>query len=114
MPLYPYQCESCGRTFEAVATVAACKKPAKCECGKKAHRLYVLPETAAPGIWPLVSDMGLAVLPRQVEKANELNKRHGIGATYRPDGSVEIRGRKERKKLLKLRGMFDRKGGYGD
>jgi hypothetical protein len=62
---------------------------------------------------PLQS-MALSVHPKQVEQANARNKRHGVGVEYRPDGMAIITSRNERKRLLKVEGMRDNQGGYGD
>lgn len=66
-----------------------------------------------PGCWPQLS-MAMAVHPKQVQEANERNKRHGVNVTYRRDGMAVIPDRKERKKLARLEGFRDNNGGYGD
>lgn len=63
--------------------------------------------------WPLVSD-ALAVHPDQVGKANERNRRHGVATRYQRDGRAVIPDRGDRKKLLRLEGLHDNNGGYGD
>lgn len=63
--------------------------------------------------WPMVSD-GCGVHPRQIQEATERNKRNGVNVTYDSRGCAIIPNRTERKKLLRLEGMHDRSGGYGD
>ena len=63
--------------------------------------------------WPMVSE-ALAVHPKQVEQANDRARRHGIPVTYDRKGFCHIPDRAARKKLLKLEGMHDNSGGYGD
>lgn len=63
--------------------------------------------------WPLVSE-ALAVHPKQVAEANARAKRHGISVTYQKDGRCIIPDRGNRKKLLRLEGLHDNRGGYGD
>lgn len=63
---------------------------------------------------PLLSD-ALAVHPSQVKEAEERNARRGCSVTYRADdGRAIIPDRGERKRLLKIEGLHDRSGGYGD
>lgn len=64
--------------------------------------------------WKTIKSMALAVHPSQVEMANERNKRHGVGIEYQPDGKAVVTSRHNRKKLLRLDGMSDNSGGYGD
>jgi hypothetical protein len=63
--------------------------------------------------WPIKS-LALAVHPNQVEQANARAKRHGINVTYSKSGACHIPDRANRKKLLRLEGMHDNRGGYGD
>lgn len=72
-----------------------------------------VPETAHSSCWPATS-LALSVHPKQAQKANERAKRHGIAASYAPDGTCHLADRAARKKLLRLEGMHDNKGGYGD
>ena len=65
---------------------------------------------------PLVSE-SLGVLPHQVAEARETYRAEGLsGVRVRDDGAVEFtaRGKTGRVGLMKLRGKFDRDGGYGD
>lgn len=57
---------------------------------------------------------GLAVHPKQVEQANARNRRHGVNVVYDQKGMAHIPDRTERKRLLRLEGMHDNSGGYGD
>ncbi|HVK10860.1 MAG TPA: hypothetical protein VM597_18975 [Gemmataceae bacterium] len=71
------------------------------------------PAVAAPSSWPMKS-VALAVHPDQVAEAIERNRRNGVGVTYDATGMAEIPDRGERKKILKLEGLHDNHGGYGD
>lgn len=81
------------------------------------EKVYPPPEgVPMAGGWsrPLLSD-ALAVHPSQVAEANARNARRGCSVTYDPkDGRAVIPDRAERRKLLKIEGMHDRDGGYGD
>ncbi len=66
-----------------------------------------------PSCWPMKS-MALGVHPKQVQEANERNKRNGVDVTYDRNGRAVIPDRNERKKLLRLEGFRDNNGGYGD
>lgn len=64
--------------------------------------------------WPMRSE-ALAVHPDQVTEANERNRKAGIAARYESGtGMCVIPDRADRKRLLKLEGMRDNHGGYGD
>jgi hypothetical protein len=63
--------------------------------------------------WPMKS-IALAVHPEQVAEANERNRKAGVNVTYESDGTAVIPDRGERRRLLRLEGMHDRQGGYGD
>lgn len=46
MPLYEYYCENCDSVFEALGSIAASDRPAKCpQCGAEAPR--IMPTTFA-------------------------------------------------------------------
>lgn len=66
------------------------------------------------GAWnnPLESD-ALACHPSQVKEFNEYAKTIP-GAYYKPDGTCVFESRSARRRLMKLRGVHDRNGGYGD
>lgn len=67
-----------------------------------------------PSCWPMRSE-ALAVHPDQVQEATEQLKRHGIsGVRYEGDGTAVLQDRGARRELLRLEGMVDRQGGYGD
>jgi hypothetical protein len=56
----------------------------------------------------------LGVHPKQVEEANERNRQHGIGTRYEPDGTAVIPDRADRRRLNRLEGFHDKRGGYSD
>lgn len=63
---------------------------------------------------PLVSD-GLGCMKTQVPEMREAIKAHAIqGVRVRDNGQLEITSRRGRKELLKMRGLVDNDGGYGD
>lgn len=73
-----------------------------------------VPEAASPAIWQDHTSLALSVHPDQVAEANARNARHGLSAYYDADGTCHIPDRKERSRLMRLEGMHDREGGYGD
>lgn len=63
---------------------------------------------------PLLSD-GLGCLKHQVSEMRETVRKHGIpGVRVRDSGQLEITSRRGRRELLKVRGLCDMDGGYGD
>lgn len=63
---------------------------------------------------PLISD-GVGCMKSQVPELRETIRRHGIqGAAVMDNGQVRFTSRKARKQLLKVRGLADADGGYGD
>lgn len=63
---------------------------------------------------PLISD-GAGCMKAQVPELREAIRKHGIkGVTVRDSGQLEITSRQGRKELLRMRGMCDNSGGYGD
>lgn len=60
-----------------------------------------------PSGWPLVS-LGMGVHPDQIAEATARNKAHGVNVQYRRDGRAVIPDAGERKKLMKLDGVFDK------
>lgn len=63
---------------------------------------------------PLLSD-GIGVLKSQVGEMRETIKKHNIqGVKVRPNGQLEITSRRGRKELMRVRGLADADGMYGD
>jgi hypothetical protein len=63
---------------------------------------------------PLVSD-GCGVMKSQVGETRDLIKRHGIqGAAVMDSGQVRFTSRRARNEFLRMRGLRDLDGGYGD
>jgi len=63
---------------------------------------------------PLVSE-GPGCMKAQVPEMREAIREHGIvGAHVRDSGQIEFTSRKARKQVLKMRGLVDNDGGYGD
>jgi hypothetical protein len=63
---------------------------------------------------PLVSD-GCGVMKSQVGETRDLIKRHGIqGAAVMNSGQVRFTSRRARNEFLRMRGLRDLDGGYGD
>ncbi len=97
-------CKKCGGTIHG----EECKL---CEMFAEAEPALA----AAPGLWDNWGHMGsLAVHPSQVAAANARLKRHGIVGGYDPKGDVHVPDRANAKKLLRLEGMHNNQGGYGD
>lgn len=55
--------------------------------------------------WPVVSKLGLACDPTQVDEMNQRNRKHGIQVSYRPDGAAIIPDESNYKKLRRLEGF---------
>ena len=68
-----------------------------------------------PAGWPLYSD-ALACHPSQIPAIMERNKQHGVkGVSYDPqDGRAILADRGARRDLMRLEGVHDHEGGYGD
>ena len=63
---------------------------------------------------PLVSE-GIGVMKSQVPEMRETIRQHNIkGVTVRDSGALDITSRRGRKELLKVRGLIDNDGCYGD
>jgi hypothetical protein len=63
--------------------------------------------------WPMKSD-GMAVHPDQVPEVMARNKKHGVYIDYDTDGCPILPDRGARRELMKIEGLIDRQGGYGD
>ena len=63
-----------------------------------------------------VRSLGMGVHTSQIDEAYERNRKAGItGVTYdRETGEAIIHDRHARKQLMRVNGVFDRDGGYGD
>lgn len=70
--------------------------------------------TQSTTAWDDFTSEAMAVHPKQVAEANHRSKKHGLGVKYDKKGFAHIPDRASRKKLLKLEGLHDKKGGYGD
>jgi hypothetical protein len=63
---------------------------------------------------PLISE-GCGVMKAQVKETREAIKFHGIqGAAVHSNGQVRFTSRRARKEFLKMRGLCDQDGMYGD
>ena len=63
---------------------------------------------------PLISD-GIGCMKSQVPEMRRVIEAHGIqGVRVRDSGQLEITSRRGRAKLLKVRGLVDADGSYGD
>ena len=63
---------------------------------------------------PLLSD-GIGCMKSQVSEMREVIRKHNIkGVIVRDSGQLEITSRRGRKELLRVRGLADADGGYGD
>lgn len=56
----------------------------------------------------------LAVHPDQIAEVVERNRKHGLHIHYLPDGRPVLEDRAQRRRLMKVEGVHDRRGGYGD
>lgn len=67
----------------------------------------------ADGLWPIQSN-ALGVHPDQVDEAKEYYAQHNVPTDFTADGQCILRDRGHRKEVLRLTGMHDNDGGYGD
>lgn len=72
-----------------------------------------LPAGHTTTCWPMLSD-GMGVHPKQIAEATARNKRHGCNVTYAEDGRAILPDRGARRDLLRVEGLHDKSGGYGD
>lgn len=89
---------------------------APCRCDMFAEQRP--PGGAAPATWgtaaPLHSE-SLAVHPSQIKEAMERNKKHGLGhVKYDKQGRPILTDRGMKRDLMRLEGVHDKDGGYGD
>lgn len=62
----------------------------------------------------ILSD-ALAVHPEQIPEVMERNRKHGLEIEYNTeDGRPVLLSRDQRRRLMKIEGVHDRDGGYGD
>jgi len=63
---------------------------------------------------PLISD-GCGVMKSQVPETREAIRQHGIqGAAVLDNGQIRFTSRRARKQFLRMRGLVDSDGSYGD
>ena len=63
---------------------------------------------------PLISD-GVGCMKSQVPEMREVIRKHNIqGAQVLPNGQIRFTSRRARKELLRVRGLCDNEGSYGD
>ena len=63
---------------------------------------------------PLISD-GCGVMKAQVPETREAIRQHGIqGAAVLDNGQIRFTSRRARKQFLRMRGLVDSDGSYGD
>lgn len=63
---------------------------------------------------PLISD-GIGCMKSQVQEMRDVIARHGIrGVQVRDNGQLVITSRRGRREILRVRGLHDSEGGYGD
>lgn len=93
------------------------------EVTEKEYRKLTKPRALAAGdevltqstsAWQDFKSEAMAVHPKQVAEANARSKRHNLGVVYDKKGFAHIPDRAARKRLLKVEGFHDKKGGYGD
>lgn len=82
--------------------------------GARANGMPQTSITTYRGHDPLISE-GIGCLQSQVPEMRETIHKHGIqGVTVKDSGQLEITSKRGRKKLMRVRGMKDNEGGYGD
>lgn len=61
-----------------------------------------------------VASEGMAVDPEQIPEAMARDARHGVKVDYNEIGAPVFTSRAQRAKYLKMKGCFDKDGGYSD
>lgn len=62
---------------------------------------------------PILSD-ALAVHRSQIAEVSELYRQQGVNVDHLEDGRPVIRDRGQRREMMRIRGVHDNNGGYGD
>jgi hypothetical protein len=63
--------------------------------------------------WPMKSD-AMAVHPKDIQKAMERNRKHGVYVEYDPeDGRAILPDQGAKRELMKIEKVHDKNGGYG-
>ncbi|MCP5019650.1 MAG: zinc ribbon domain-containing protein [Ketobacter sp.] len=109
MPTYTYRCLDCDTVFRESSLIANRNNPADCECGGKADR-DVKAELAQSGgcrhKWVTDNERwstSMGVPPKQVA---EFRKRFP-NSTYRDDGRLLVKSRKDKMRQAKERGFVE-------
>ena len=85
-----------------------CKEPASFTGTENSDKL----ETYKRG-WPIHSEAAGAH-PSQIPEHIEFDRHHGVPTDYDSTGRPILRDRAHRKRYLKIHGLRDNQGGYGD
>lgn len=118
MPTYSFTTEL-GETVERFMSVAQYERKVRdgvmVEDGVVLTRNLVadLPGGHLPSCWPMTSTAA-GVHPDEIKKYKDEAACAGVSVDFTRDGDAIFRDRKHRKDCLKLWGMRDRNGGYGD
>jgi hypothetical protein len=123
MPFYIYKDEKTGEKVEIMMSMSEMlrrQRPDKTivhDDGRVLIRDVVSEHRGtshSSGTWPLLSDAA-GVHPNQVNEAMEHASRNGVPTRFHPEtGQAIFESRGHRKAFLRMRGMYDKSGGYGD
>lgn len=73
-----------------------------------------VPAVEATWVKPIESE-AMACTVRQIPAMMERNAKHGLRVDYNPQtGAPILTSRAERRRLMRIEGLIDRQGGYGD
>jgi hypothetical protein len=116
MPAYSYRTKD-GELVERVYPMSKIPSRIKLDDGRWAVRDIASDHRSRHAVkcsqWPMKSwAAGVAI--DQIPEAMEHARKHGVPTEFAPDGDVIFRDRAHRKAYLKIIGMHDRNGGYGD
>ena len=101
MPLYDYECQSCGKITEDYAPMSECNKPIDCECGKMMEKIITRGATSLASKERYSNTMG--VNPSKIGKA----MKDFPGSEYTPDGRLIIKSRADKMRKMAQRGYVE-------
>ena len=115
MPVYCYATHDRSLTFEKIYEIGTAPRRLR-----RKGRIFYMDIAAQMGHfvptvnnWPQVS-WAAGVHPSQVEQAKQHARRNGMAIEFTPGGDAVFESRRHRSRYLKVIGMHDRDGGYGD
>ena len=122
MPMYPFRCHCCSKSFEVYRPMRDASLPAGCPvCLHAADRDWsITPQTRVKAsehsagfgnkpcnTWPLRSNAFRVANPRQMQEHLAFNERRGVKTEYDKDRRPIFTGPRHKKRFLEARGAVD-------